>query len=164
MNRFLFCFSVLLLLTCAARSPVVEESYGASFNTNEVVQSEQLLTAYSESQLIDTVRTVLRGTVNEVCQAKGCWMTMAAGKQEDLMVKFKDYGFFVPKNIGDREVILSGIAYYQLTPVEDLRHYAKDAGKTEDEIAAITDARKELHFLADGVQLISMPGLPGSDR
>ncbi len=35
--------------------------------------------------------------------------------------------------------------------VEDQRHYAEDAGKGEDEIAAITEVETTLSFEADGV-------------
>ena len=130
-------------------------SYGAEFEVpTRVLPASELLANYSEAELLDTVVTTLRGTVREVCQAKGCWMTLAVGGGEDMMVKFQDYGFFVPKDIGDREVVLDGRAYYQVTPVDELRHYAEDAGKTPEEVAAITSPRRELRFLATGVQLL----------
>ena len=39
------------------------------------------------------------------------------------------------------------------TSVEDLKHYALDAGKSESEIAAITKPKIEYSFEADGVLL-----------
>ena len=81
-------------------------------------------------------------------------MTIAAGSDQTMMVKFKDYGFFMPKDISGREVVMNGKAYYQTTSVDELRHYAEDAGKSADEIAAITEPKRELRFLADGVQLL----------
>ncbi|MBB4080718.1 hypothetical protein GGR28_003353 [Lewinella aquimaris] len=152
MNRFLASLFLLTVLACSSDDPAPTESFGADFTPTEVLAADALLTTYSERALIDTVRTTVRGTVHEVCQAKGCWMTVSVAG-EDMMVKFKDYGFFVPKDIGSEEVILHGAAYYQLTDVEELRHFAKDAGKSDEEIAMITEPRRELHFLADGVQL-----------
>ncbi len=131
------------------------KTFGASFTAEEVVPANSLLTSYSENQLADTLQTTLQGKVNEVCQAKGCWMTIAAGDGEEMMVKFKDYGFFMPKDISGQEVVMHGMAYYQITPVDELRHYAEDAGKSAEEIAAITEPKRELHFLADGVKLLS---------
>jgi hypothetical protein len=133
----------------------VAGTFGDAFTPGEVVTANQLLSNYEPAALADTVMTTLRGTVNEVCQAKGCWMTIAAGEDEEMMVKFKDYGFFMPKDISGREVVMHGKAFYQVTPVDELRHYAEDAGKSAEEIAQIMEPKRELHFLADGVQLLA---------
>ena len=97
----------------------------------------------------------ITGVVNEVCQVKGCWMTVSdqdgKANADPLFVKFKDYGFFVPKDISGKEVIMEGKAYREVTSVEELRHYAKDAGKSDADISAITEPKEELRFLAHGV-------------
>jgi hypothetical protein len=67
------------------------------------------------------------------------------------MVKFKDYGFFMPKNIVGKEVVLEGEALVKEVSVKQLQHYAKDAGKPEEEIRQITKPKKELQFVASGV-------------
>ena len=147
------CFSVLT--ACGSRrSPEPTETFGTNFEATEIVPATNLLATFTEEELSDTVRTTLQGRVNEVCQAKGCWMTLAAGDGQEMMVKFRDYGFFVPKDIGEREVILHGVAYYQITSVDELRHYAEDAGQSPEEVARIDTPKRELHFLADGVQLL----------
>ncbi|TXF91355.1 DUF4920 domain-containing protein [Neolewinella aurantiaca] len=140
--------------TAVSEESAVAGTFGADFTPEEVVPANTLLTSYSETKLVDTVQITLQGEVNEVCQAKGCWMTIAAGNGEEMMVKFKDYGFFMPKDISGREVVMHGMAYYQITPVDELRHYAEDAGKSEEEIAEITEPKQELRFLADGVKLL----------
>ena len=96
------------------------------------------------------------GTVEGVCQMKGCWMKITStdpGKP-DMTVQFKDYGFFVPKDIAGRRVVMQGQAYLEVTPVDELKHMAEDAGKTPAEIAAITKPKEELKFLATGVLLL----------
>ena len=92
-------------------------------------------------------------SVNEVCQAKGCWMLLDIGTNE-AMVKFKNYGFFMPKNIADKEVIVNGKAFISEVSIDEQRHYAEDAGKSEDEIAKIIEVKKTLSLEADGVLLI----------
>ena len=134
----------------------VEDGFGADFTAERVIPAQQFSDVFSAEDISDTITTTLLGTVNEVCQAKGCWMTIAAGDDREMMVKFKDYGFFVPKDISGREVIMNGMAYYQTTSVDELRHYAEDAGKSDAEIAQITEPKRELRFLADGVQLVKM--------
>ena len=99
----------------------------------------------------EEVATKLEGKVSEVCQAKGCWMTLDKGDGSTIRVTFKDYGFFVPKDIAGKNVIISGKAYVATTTVDELKHYAEDAGKTEEEIAKITSPEKELAFEAEGV-------------
>ena len=51
----------------------------------------------------------------------------------------------------EKEVIVNGKAYISEMSVEDQRHYAEDAGKSEEELAAITEVETTLSFEADGV-------------
>ena len=51
------------------------------------------------------------------------------------------------------EVIINGKAFVTETSVEELRHYAEDAGKSAEDIAAITEAEKTFAFEANGVLL-----------
>lgn len=138
-------------------TPAAEEaqnSFGAEFTADNVIAAADLLENFDEATIEDTVQTTIRGTVGDVCQKKGCWMTVAAGDEQEMMVRFKDYGFFMPFDLGGSEVIMKGIAYYEVTPVDELRHYAEDAGDSPEEIAMITEPKRELKFLADGVQLV----------
>lgn len=126
------------------------EVFGAEEDFSDAMDLAGLEAKLTESDTLQNVS--VSGEVTSVCQAKGCWMTIAG--KEDMMVKFKDYGFFMPKDIDGREVVMHGQAYYQVTPLDELRHYAEDAGKTAEEIAAITEPKKELRFLASGVLLL----------
>ena len=92
----------------------------------------------------------VEGEVVSVCQVKGCWMRLEASDGQELMVKFKDYGFFMPLDLSGK-VTMQGRAYKQVTPVDELRHYAEDAGKSAAEIAKITEPLEELLFEAIGV-------------
>ena len=51
-----------------------------------------------------------------------------------MRVRFKDYGFFVPRGISGKTVVLDGYAFHSTTSVAQLRHYAQDAGKSKAEI------------------------------
>ncbi|WP_020534592.1 DUF4920 domain-containing protein [Lewinella cohaerens] len=128
-----------------------DESFGAEFTPEAVIAYQDLSAKVTDT---DSMAITVRGKVSEVCQSKGCWMSITNGDGEDMMVRFKDYGFFMPKDIAGREVIMNGKAFYQTTPVDELRHYAEDAGKSQEEIDAITEPKRELSFLADGVILV----------
>jgi hypothetical protein len=94
------------------------------------------------------------GKVLSVCQTKGCWMKVENPGGEPIMVKFKDYGFFMPKDIVGKQVVLDGEAVVKETSVQQLRHYAQDAGKSKEEIEKITSPKKETVFTAKGVLVI----------
>lgn len=128
------------------------ESFGEKISSEGMLSTEEMLAKYEQMAVGDSAEVTFRGTVNSVCQAKGCWMKLDLGKPEtESFVRFKDYKFFVPMDSKDAEAIIKGKAYKEETSVEELKHYAKDAGKSEEEIAAITEPRVEYTFLADGV-------------
>jgi hypothetical protein len=95
---------------------------------------------------------IVEGTITEVCQTKGCWMRMTDGDDE-LFVRFRDYGFFVPRNAAGKRAVIHGEAVATMASVEELRHYAVDAGKSEAEIAAITEPQERITFYADSVYI-----------
>lgn len=93
----------------------------------------------------------LMGEIESCCAKKGCWMKLKNGDEASVRVTFKDYGFFVPLDSGGKKTIIQGKAYYKITSVADLRHYAEDAGKSKKEIRKIKKPKKELCFEAVGV-------------
>lgn len=163
----LFLASVLLIAACnrqtaslsSATAPAAptanadSKHFGAQISDDGAISYESLLERLQSS---DSLEAKVKGTVEAVCQAKGCWMTIVSTgpDQPKMMVKFKDYGFFVPKNIAGRQVVMQGVAYREVTSVDELRHYAEDAGKSPEEIKAITQPKEELKFMASGVLLL----------
>lgn len=130
--------------------------FGEKISPKKAMKFKKL---HKKMQKTDGMNDVkVRGTVTSVCQAKGCWMTIAEDDKE-MFVKFKDYGFFMPKDIDGREVIMEGTAYREVVSVDELRHLAEDAGKSEEEIAKITEPKEELQFLAHGVILVPKDGM-----
>lgn len=99
----------------------------------------------------DGIVTQLSGEVMSACQAKGCWMKIRSTEGDSVFVRFKDYGFFVPKDIKGKKVVINGNFYKDLTSVADLKHYAGDAKQSQAEIDAITEPKVEYKFYASGV-------------
>ena len=149
---------IMAFMAACKSSPTTTDdanSFGAGVSNPENPAAFADVVRQLETQ--DSVNTILKAKVSEVCQAKGCWMNLVDNNgvvQEELFVKFHDYGFFVPKDIAGREVIVEGVAYKEETSVEELKHYAEDAGKSEEEIAAITEPVSEMKFMATGVVLL----------
>ena len=111
-------------------------------------QNAEELTSYGDKILADGSISSL-----EMMQAKGCWMKVELDGGGEAMVRFKDYAFFMPKDISGKEVIINGYAFVEEMSVEDQKHYAEDGGKSEDEMAKITKPKKTFGFEADGVLL-----------
>ncbi|REJ82872.1 MAG: DUF4920 domain-containing protein [Bacteroidetes bacterium] len=101
----------------------------------------------------DTIHAKISGTVSSVCQKKGCWIKMDLKNGESMMVRFTDYAFFLPKDCAGKKVILDGMGFVTKTSVEELRHYAEDAGKSKEEISAIVKPEHQMSFEASGVIL-----------
>ncbi len=101
----------------------------------------------------DSVQVKLVADVADVCQVKGCWMELPQANGDKMRVRFKEYAFFVPKDAAGKTTIVNGWAKKYTTSVEALRHYAEDAHKSKQEIAAITKPQAGIAFEADGVLL-----------
>ena len=126
------------------------QNFGAEITEEGAIPASELLTSMEGK---DSLRVKLSGTIDEVCQKKGCWMDVAMDEEGEnfLFVKFKDYEFFVPKDAGGQEVIMEGVAYLDTTSIEELKHYAEDAGEPDSVINAITEPEIGYNFMADGV-------------
>ncbi len=148
--------TLVMLFACkTAPAPDDTNSFGAGITNQENPVAFAEMVTQLDTQ--DSVNVIVKAKVGEVCQAKGCWMNLVDNQgqsTEELFVKFKDYAFFVPKDIAGQEVLIEGVAFVEETSVEELKHYAEDAGKSAEEIAAITEPITEKKFMATGVVLL----------
>lgn len=128
-----------------------DDFLGKSFDVDEEMR---LINLVSEMENTDSLIAVVEAKVTEVCQAKGCWMKVDLPNGESMRVTFKDYGFFMPKDLAGRSVKMKGVAKKEETDVETLKHFAEDAGKSENEIAQITESKMDYKFVASGVKLM----------
>lgn len=166
LNRtLLFLFAAFIIaLTAACNKTAVKNNaantpdakgylyFGSKITDQGITPLADVLNKLEAENLTELPAKV-SGTVTGVCQVKGCWMTLQTPSGTDMRVSFKDYGFFMPKDISGKTVIIEGKAQKVTTSVDDLRHYAEDAGKSADEIAQITQPEVEITFVADGVIL-----------
>ena len=115
--------------------------------------------AISISNLTSTVTSEketavkVKGTVTDVCTMEGCWIKVQSPDGK-MMVKMKDHAFVVPLDLNGKEVIINGSASMKVTSVKELQHYAEDAGKSKEEIAKITEAKKEIILNAKGILVL----------
>jgi len=126
-------------------------SFGKVIDFRGAIAGEDILEKFKSLEDTDTLLTKFSAKVTDVCKSKGCWMKLNLNNGEEVMVKFKDYGFFVPKDIEGMEVIVNGIAFIDIMSIEDQKHYAKDAGESQEDIDLIKESKRTYEFEADGV-------------
>ncbi len=161
---FLSILTLFLISSCNSQQsegkPVTDQSgvdglvFGEAFKADGHITYDALLAKLSSQDSMD-VKVV--GKIEGVCQKKGCWMNIVSEDPkggESMFVKFKDYGFFMPLDCSGRKVIMNGQAFREVTPIDELKHYAEDAKKPQEEIDAITEPKVELKFMASGVILL----------
>ena len=123
------------------------ERYGELFETSEIINYE----LERDNFLNSTSKVKIEGEILSSCPMKGCWMKISVEK-DTVLVRFKDYGFFVPKNgIEGKSTIINGKLSVDTLSIAQLQHYAEDAGKSKEEIALISKPEITISFLADGV-------------
>jgi len=130
-------------------------SFGEKISDEGAITKQEMAKIFNKMNTNDTVNVKFVGEVDEVCQKKGCWIKVSLDDDQKTFVKFKDYAFFMPFNSAGSEVILNGKAFKNEVSVKELQHYAKDAGKSDEEIAEIKSPKITYSFLADGVLLAS---------
>lgn len=165
--RFVFALATLSLFACKQNATETQEEttsedlalvedkgiYGEDFKNLKTLSSAEMGDIYKNLKPGDTINATFSGQVQSVCQAKGCWMKVDVGAEDPVMIKFKDYAFFVPKDLSSKDVVVHGKAFISEVSVEDQKHLAEDAGSPQEEIDAITAPKKTLSFTATGVKI-----------
>lgn len=142
--------AILLFVACNSSAKQGDgKHFGTQIDAQGATNAADIV-AKMKTENLASLNSKVSGTVTAVCQKKGCWMTLQLPEGE-MRVTFKDYGFFVPKDLAGKNIVAEGIAKADTTSVDDLRHYAEDEGKSEEEIAKIIEPQIEYNFVADGV-------------
>ena len=142
-----FGFSFIINAQESAASGVV---YGEVKDKGDLVSIDKLESSLKENKYSGKVT----GKVIEVCQAMGCWVKLQKTDGSTILVKAKDHGFTMPKDIVGKNVIVEGEANATEISEKMRKHYAQDAGKSKDEIEKIKGSSKELTISANGVKVI----------
>lgn len=148
MKLFIKSFSILYFsILSYSQSDNNYKSYGELFESSETINYN----LEKDNFLNSSSKLKIEGEILSSCPMKGCWMKISV-ENDTVLVRFKDYGFFVPKNgIEGKSTIINGNISVDTLSVAQLQHYAEDAGKSKEEIDLITEPEITISFLADGV-------------
>ncbi len=140
-----------------AGNALVGDTYGAGVTANtesKAITVDKLgKKLKKENKKLENI--AIKGKVTDVCDKKGCWLTIQTDDNSQFFVKMKDYAFFVPTALKGKNVVLEGNAERKVISVDEQKHYAEDAKKSQSEIDAITQPKEEIRFLASGIKVVN---------
>jgi hypothetical protein len=127
--------------------------YGASFDpTIQVITYADLVKGMNES---NGKTVAVKGTVREVCQAMGCWMTL---NENGTITRVKTgHEFLLPKDIAGREAMVTGKFVISEISEDDAKHYNDESPnpkKSED----IVGPQKAYEIEATGIVILDAAG------
>lgn len=160
-------FSSTLLFS----SSVLATSYGEDFAMPKgggmtVAEAIQDL-AQSKEQKLNDVGVV--GEIAQVCQSKGCWVTLKADSskgadsceealkgaktQSELRVMFKGHSFKVPKDLKGKVLVMGNLKKKKMSKFQ-IKHFLKDANCSKDQIKKVKGGLYQYQMTATGLQTL----------
>lgn len=131
---------------CASRPAAPVATYGATPTMGTAPLP--LDRALSEENVGKTL--AVKGRVAEVCKMKGCWMVLTDDR-DTVRITFKDYAFFVPRDLAGQTVVAEGILSRKVLTDEEAEHLAGESS------ASTPPAREEWALVASSVFVPAAP-------
>lgn len=158
MKKIILSLSIVLIAAIANAQPPAGDAkpgdwYGEKVTTDGSMSLNEVATRLNNGK--EKVEGKITAKILDVCPKKGCWIKLAVNDSTTAFVKMKDYGFFVPLAAIGKTVVIDGEVKMKITSVGELKHYAEDAKKSKEEIAAITKPEKEISVLAKGIVVVN---------
>ena len=154
MKKFLIILILAGVSTLAIAQPPAGEAkagdfYGEKISTDGALSFSDVVRKVQGGNDFSNVKFTAK--VTDVCPKKGCWLKLETPQGEEVMVKMKDYAFFLPVAAKGKQVVIEGEVIMKTTSIAELKHYAEDAKKTQAEIDAIKEPKKEVRVTAKGI-------------
>jgi hypothetical protein len=147
-------FKALVLCLAFIASPIAAAAgesgkhFGAKFTDAKQVALADVL---ADVDKFKDSAVKVEGTIKDVCQQKGCWLVVTDGTRS-MRVTFKDYGFFVPKDVKDRKVVLEGLVSRKTLTEGAAQHYASESTEKVDP-STIQGPQQVIAMVATGVEI-----------
>ena len=134
MKKIILLITISLFILSCQNNKKVNKYGDQTMTMLNTIEGSQLRSILSTE---DSIQTKIIGKINAICQKKGCWMEMDLGDNQNILIRFKDYGFFVPMNAVGKTAIVEGVARVDTLTIEWLKHQLDDANASQEEIDAI---------------------------
>jgi len=117
----------LFLISCQQKTEMANaQKFGGEVTLENSVSLTEI---YASPDQYKDKEIRVEGTIKEVCQHKGCWLKLTDGTKE-ITIRFKDYGFFVPKDAATSKVIVQGI--FTMEPDMHVEHEAEEQAEGKE--------------------------------
>lgn len=131
---------VLLALLCSPAVAGKGKTYGEPLTGSDVVLISKLLDD-PEAYVGKTVR--VKGLITEVCEKRGCWVTLASDEEfQDLRIKAKDGVIVFPMQAKGKKATAEGVfTKIEMSMEQTLKykaHHAEEHGEEFDP-ASVTE-------------------------
>lgn len=120
--------------------------YGTDFALTEAKPLGSVLAGATDGQELN-VR--VSGTIEKVCQKKGCWMVVKDGDVEARVV-MKDHAFTVPVDSKGKPAQVEGTLKVRVFTEAQAKHLAEDGGEDPSKVSG---DKKELQLTATAVEI-----------
>lgn len=124
-------------------------SYGKKFRMARTMSVSNFIEAIKNVEKIENV--IVSGTITQVCQAEGCWLKLKNPEGEDILVKFKENTFTIPKDLVGRTVLVNGTAIHKTISIKEQIRLAEDAKAGKAEISKINSTKTEIRIESTGI-------------
>lgn len=143
--KTLVLFTTVFFLNIANAETTTKKHYGEELKGLKTQKIEKLL---SKPEQFSKADCAVEGVVEKVCEKKGCWLTLKAdGSSEQIRIGFKDYGFFVGKDIIGKRILAEGRVQVKELKPEQIAHLKSDG---DDNVK-----KTDVSFVASGLRLVS---------
>lgn len=137
----------------ATTNEVAGTTYGVAFDAKGAISADSMDAFVRSGKEFNGVVT---GTIENVCQAAGCWADFKLSNGNLVKVMFRTAEgeeINIPKDAHGKTMIVNGVGFTDTISVEKQKHLAKDNNASAEEIAAIKEAKIKTSFTASGVIL-----------
>ena len=148
MKKIIVLFFIIPFI-CISQTAKSLNNFELNFYGNEFE-----LPSYINLDKTESLGSITKGKIISSCPKKGCWVKINVNSEE-VFVSFKDYSFFVPKEgISGKNIIINGEVNIDTISVSQLKHYAYDAGESEDYISNIKYPKVTKSIIAEGLAIV----------
>lgn len=121
--------------------------FGAPFSAADPAPLGSTLAGVSDAP----VQVLVEGTIDRVCQKRGCWMVLREGEHV-ARVLMKDHAFVVPMDSKGKPAVVEGTLKARTFSEAQAKHLAADGGQDPSKVQG---ERREYVLTASGVEIRS---------
>jgi hypothetical protein len=125
--------------------------YGTDIKADiEVISFDDLMSKPAD---YDGKEVVVMGTVSDVCQKMGCWLTMTSGSNTTRIKT--SHEFFVPKGSAGQTAVVQGTFKIKEISEKMARHYNDESKTTTIKTEDIVGPQKGFELDATGIKFLT---------